>query len=190
MAVCAVSSEGPRQETGMSQQLPTQAVAPKPTANGYIRYLLIREGTWAKGKRQCNWYLLGKDIEFPFDGGSNMFDIVSKDGITGGVSYGTFDVRRVKLLKITDSLSTKESSSDAVYFLSYPRDSDHQVAARKFAIESNAAGGRIIRFVDYNTGATCTLELSPRRSRPVSIYQIEVLSPNVLQEVWREKRGH
>ena len=98
------------------------------------------------------------------------------DVMTGGsVRYGVRSVLRVEVLNRSTSEETPKSLRDSVYVLVC--DPIYKICARSFSIADGT-----INYGDYGTGTR--YDFPVRHRRRITIYEIQVVSQNILPELW------
>jgi hypothetical protein len=100
------------------------------------------------------------------------------DTITSeGVRYGARSVVRVKVLKQSNSVESPKSAHKSVYVLVY--DPVYTICSTSY----NIAGGTI-NYEDYESGVQYVFPV--RHRRRITIFEVQVVSPNILPELWRQ----
>jgi hypothetical protein len=142
-------------------------------------YLLTFKAYPHHEKKERNLYELTPSVQVVGNNLPLTADIMtSKDREGMGVRYGVHAVIRVRLLNTSNSAKTPASVRKSVYVLVY--DPVYTLCATSYSITAGT-----IHYFDYESGKP--YEFPIRHHRSIPIYELQVVSQNVLPNMLRTR---
>ncbi|MEW6733977.1 MAG: hypothetical protein AB1489_21805 [Acidobacteriota bacterium] len=145
-----------------------------------IRYLLIFKGTLPGYRGERNFYEFAHSVDEVYGRSFPPESIAT----SGTARYGVFAAMKAKVLKTSNSKDSPKATNKSVYILVY--DPIYTVCAKSYTITTNESGNKKISYTDYQSGKSYEFPIT--KKRPFDIYEVEIITGDILQQIWEEKR--
>ena len=89
-------------------------------------------------------------------------------------------------MEASDSDKKPTSTKDSAYVLRYLRNPDWVFCAKRYNVSGDAP--RTLLYTDLQDGREYAIDLT-KWTRPWQVFEVEILNPNALTEIWQLSMG-
>ena len=162
--------------------LPAARPVGKESRNEDTQLLLVFTAYPPHERKERPLYELAREIKAFVDSPRFPPTGVSTDK---GIRYGVFAVKRVRVLKTTDSRRSPRSERPGAYVLAL--DPIYKICTKSYTVHTTRAGKRRITYTDCENGEAYEIPL--RKRSPLTVYELEILTGDIFRQLWQEKVG-